>query len=135
MANAVLTSGGLAFFRDFAIGLNPTPPMWIAVSSGTLPSPPAPGRFWWQLPAETFRTAIVGADAAGTAAIFHAFLGLTDNQNQVVCYYGLYGGSGANGAANSGTLIAVAAEPSPYGKNASSTVNLDLVLTMSGTVN
>lgn len=133
MAVAVLTSGGISYIRDWLIGLNVNPPSYIAMSSGTLPAPPAPGSFWTQLPAETSRVGIVSADADGQAAIFHAFLGLADNINQVTCYYGLIGGNPSL-SPNTGTLIAIAAEPTPYSKNSLNTVTIDLTVTISGSV-
>lgn len=134
MATAILTSGGISLIRDYLMGLNPTPPFYVAVSSGTLPSPPSPGLFWTQLPAETFRTGIVSWDASGQSAIAHVYLGLADNPNQSMCYYGLIGGN-ASLNANTGTLIAVLAEPAPFSKTSINTVNIDIVLTVSGTVN
>ena len=129
----ILTSGGISLMRDWLIGLPVNPPTYIAVSSGVLPSPPSPGSFWHKLPAEPFRTNIVYADADGQTAIFHSYLGLTDNPGQTVCYVGLYGGNPSL-IKDSGTLFAVGAEPTPYSKTSLNTVSYDTVITLSGTV-
>ncbi len=135
----MITSGGLSLMRDYLIAgrpdLAPTPPRYIAMGSG-LHSPL--GRFLTTVPGETFRTPIVSADAAGTAAIFHCYLGMNDNNGgdgngATVAAWGLFAGN-ANAAVDTGTLFAVIAEPTPFSKNGNATYSIDWMITVSGTM-
>ena len=133
MTTALLTSGGLSLIRDWLAGKAVNPPSYIALSSGVLPSPNPIGSFWSRLPGETFRSNIVSADTAGQSVTFHGYFGLADNNQQTVCYYGLFGGNPTL-SANTGTLIAVAQEPSPFSKAALTTLSIDIALTVSGVI-
>lgn len=135
MADVILTSGGLSLTRDMLAAPTPAtapyPPQFIAVASGQA----TVGRYWTGLQGETFRAPIVGRDAAGGAVIYHAFLNIGDNANQSVGAYALVAGADATSVPGGpGTYFAVGNEPNPFGKNATSTLNLDIILTVSGTV-
>lgn len=130
MATFILTSGGRSLIRDWLIGENPNPPSWIAVGTSTNPV----GYFLTAVPGETFRASIVSTDADGPNAVFHGFLGLADNAGNVIGNIGLIGGD-ATGQAATGTLIAIGNVPSPFTKSAADTYQLDVTLTVSGTVN
>lgn len=125
----MVTSGGLQILRDWLAGSQPNAPSYIVLGSGHVTL----GSFMTVVPGETFRAPIVAADPAGNSVTFTAFLGPTDNAGQSVYCYGLVGGA-ASAAVNTGTLIALQPEPSPFGKNASNTLTIPFVLMLSGVI-
>ena len=129
-----VTSGGLTLLRDYLIArqaqLAPTPPMYLALGSGLTSQV---GRFSTRLPGETFRTEIVAADPNGLSAVYHFFLGTSDNSQQTVAHYGLFAGPATN-AANTGILFAVVAEALPFSKDPTSTYAGDWTITLSGSL-
>ena len=127
----IVTSGGLEWIRDVFIAarndLGPQPPQYIVVGSGIA----AASSYVNQVPGETFRASITNRAVSGTAAIFSTFLGPSDNQNQTISSYGLVGGK-ATATTGTGTLIAIANEPTPYSMDGTQTAAIDLILTVSG---
>lgn len=129
----IITSGGLAWMQDcLAAGITltmPTPPSYIVLGSGLTP----PSHFMTTVPGETYRTPIVGRDKFGAGVTYHGFLNTSDNANQTVAVYGVVAGQ-ASAAANTGTLIAIVAESSPFSKDATKVLNVDVQVTVSGTL-
>lgn len=132
-AQNVMTSGGLSFVRDCIAAATqpsmPAPPAWIVYGSGNQPV----GRFWTQLPSETYRTPIVSRTSTGGSVVYHWFVMNTENIGAEVGMYGLVGGA-ATSQANTGTLIAVANEPNVYWKDSVTTYSGDWTITVSGVV-
>lgn len=134
MATGLLTSGGSAYIADALAGQAlAVAPSYMVFGSGQDPI----GRFMTSVPGETFRSPIASIDRSGyqnvSSVIYHAFLSDHDNVGQSVYCYGIVGGA-ATPAANTGTLIVVANEPNPFGKDLVTTVSVDIQLAVSGTV-
>lgn len=129
----ILTSGGVSLLLDYLAAGNPgdapNPPFYFAVGSGTLPVT----QYMVRLPGETFRQPIVATDTDGDQVIYHGYLDVTDNRQQTIGCYGVFGGD-ATLALDSGTLVAIANEQVPFVKDSTTTFSLDMVLTVSGAV-
>jgi hypothetical protein len=127
----VVTSGGLELIRDYLAAERakdaPNPPSYVAFGSTALSA----GRFLTAVPSEVFRTPIVQREAVGEAVVFHWFLSDTDASGETIATYGLFAGS-ANAEADSGTLVAIANEPSPFEKDGSLSYSGDWRMTISG---
>lgn len=123
----MLTSGGLTLIRDWLGNTNPNPPLYIAVGSGQVTL----GKYMTIVPGETWRGQISSITPQGFTVNFTTTLSTSDNPNQSVYCYGLIGGP-ATAAANTGTVVALQAEPSPYSKNASQTSTITFPITLSG---
>lgn len=127
------TSGGLSLVADYLAAsspaLAPNPPLYMVIGSGTQIA----GRFMHKVPGETFRTPIVARDREGFGAVYHSFLSDVDNANQTIGCYGLVGGD-ASQLADTGTLVAIANEGTPFSKDASNTLSIDWTITASGVV-
>ena len=134
MANLVLTSGGTSLLRDYLAASThtraPQPPSWIAFGSGTHPAT----RFMATVPDEQFRAAISTRATSGLSVTFSAFLGKGDNIGKMMGFYGIMAGTATAGT-GTGTLLAIASESTPRWKDKDSNVTVDLVLTVSGTLN
>lgn len=128
-----LTSGGLALLSQYLAAsrndLAPQPPQYIAFGSGTTPM----GRFNTQIPGETYRQPISSRSRDGFRVTYGFFLNTADNQNQTIAVYGIFAGE-ATAQGGTGTLLAYAQEPSPFGKSSGNTFAGDLPLTLSGTL-
>jgi hypothetical protein len=89
------------------------------------------------VPGETWRTPIVSIDRGGynnvSSLIYHGFLAQQDNTNQSIYAYGVVGGA-ATPAANTGTLLVVANETTPFGKDSITAVSIDIQIAVSGVV-
>lgn len=130
--NLITISGGLALIMNWLVTGNATnPPNYIALGSGT----DTVGRYWVTLPHETFRTGLVSIDqgVGAVAAIYHWYLGIGDNNGQMIGMTGLVGGA-ATAQANTGSLFAVANEFSPFWKSPASTYQGDWTITISGAI-
>lgn len=132
MATGILTSGGSAYIADALAGQAlAVAPSYIVFGSGQTPI----SRFMSNVPGETFRSPIAAIDRSGyqnvSSVVYHAFLADHDNVGQSVYCYGVVGGA-ATAAANTGTLIVIANEPNPFGKDLVTTVSVDIQLAVSG---
>lgn len=155
-AQNTMTSGGLALIASYLgawsnrwlnasvdrrhplqSAISPRPPHYLVYGSGTVPV----GRFMTSVPGETYRTANLDSITDGASVTFHGYLGDTENASQTIGCYGLVGGVANAQPGNAGSdpnyneiLVAVANEPTPFGKGTASTVSIDWVITVSGVI-
>ena len=105
MPAAIVTNAGVNLLRDSLRGVVATTEiLYVAVGTGST----APAATDTQLQAEVFRKALT-TDSNGAAAgegLFTLYLSPQDANTVAIGEVGWFAGSGANGTANSGVLIA-----------------------------
>jgi len=137
VANLILTSGGQTLLRDYLAAprndLAPQTPQYISIGSGAA----AATRFMTAMPNETFRGQIMDRAVDGLSVTFSTFLTTSENIGKtggnMVGFYGLMAGK-ATADLGTGILVAIANEASPFWKDGSQEVSVDLVVTVSGTI-
>jgi hypothetical protein len=129
----VVTSGGLSLVRDYLASVKaadaPTPPTYIELGSGVAPV----GRFMTAVTGGTHRTPIVQREKIGQSVVFHWFLADADNADQTIGTYGLIAGE-ASQELGTGTLVAIALDPSPFLKDPTLSYSGEWRITMSGVI-